>query len=130
MIDRILDIIFTTHPFERNVLIALTWLRVAVVLLTGVLVWEIARRWNVVGRFLLALVLAWIGALGSADFLEHYLKRGILGYSYNPNVMAQGEFECWTGPLVKRYIPEWNRRKFQVFRFWDGDPGSGRFGGE
>ena len=89
-----------------------------------------------------------LAALLSADFIEHGLKQLLLGYTYNPRVMAAGELEGWTGPVLSTLDPNsrlildtWQLHKYDVLYFkhsgiehqfsqavWEGDPGSGKFG--
>ena len=105
-------------------MIGLTLVRVGFVVLGWqVGLWLSESEWVGMG-------LAWVGSLISADFVEHGIRRLVLGYSYNPNVSAQGELEGWTGPTDSQHYLVWRELQFTPLRPWDGDPGSGRFGNE
>lgn len=122
---RVLDILddFVGQPRERYVLFGLAGLRAV---LTGLGWWA---GWVYIHPAV-APAAAIVTAIFSADIVEHWLLRLILGYSYNPNVRAQGEWEGWTGPLHPAFRAEWERLKMNPLRPWDGQPGSGRFGSE
>ena len=160
MIDRIKDIFFTPHPYERDVLLCLAWFRAVFVTATGFgTAWGLytlthtwsSDLWTVVGIVVL-LTEPFGAAILSADFIEHGFKRLLLGYTYNPRVMAAGELEGWTGPVLSTLDPNsqlildtWQLHKYDVLYFksrgtmdlsierftqayWEGDPGSGKFG--
>lgn len=159
MIERLKDIFFTPHPYERDVLLCLAWFRAVFVTVTGFLtawgLYTLARiypgeLWPVVWIIVL-LIEPFLVALISADFIEHGLKRLMLGYTYNPRVMAAGELEGWTGPVLSTlesdsytFVHQWEAHKYDVLYFkasimenypevfiqayWEGDPGSGKFG--
>mgnify|MGYP001562051395 CR=1 FL=1 len=143
LIERFTSIIWTTHPYERQMLILLMWLRVSLVALAAITVWWWLTKWTftrTLYKVLAMPVLAFLVALGSADFVEHYAKDIFFGYTDNPRVMAKGELECWTGPNNKEYLTLWEQHKFNVLFYydgtkgiyrravWEGDPGSGKFG--
>ena len=142
LIERISSIIWTSHPYERQILILLMWLRVGLVSLISIALWMWLTKWTFTRtpfKVIALLVVAFLTALVSADFVEHYLKRLTLGYTYNPRVTANGEFECWTGPANPIYLTLWEKHKFDVLFYyspdgvyrravWEGDPGSGKFG--
>ena len=84
-------------------------------------------------------MVAFLVALVSADFVEHYSKRHLLGYTYNPRVMAVGELECANITPSPPFLQQWEAHKYDVLYYkdkdgtfkqalWEGDPGSGRFG--
>ena len=141
--ERLSSIIWTTHPYERQVLILLMWLRVSLVALISILVWKWLTKWTFTRtpfKVLALTVVAFLVAIVSADFVEHSLKQLTLGYTYNPRVMAIGEFECGMVTPYKSLLPLWEAHKYNVLFYyspdgryrratWEGDPGSDMFGG-
>lgn len=87
-------------PRERQILLQLAVLR-AQVTATGALLLFAVERWEGWPAWLVAFMLgpnAVFFALLSADFLEHWLRKRLLGFDYNPRVSAIGEWEGWMGP--------------------------------
>ena len=116
-------------PWERRRLLDLACLRNTLVAL--LVLWlasvRVTQGWPVWLITMLAPCDACLMALVSADFVEHFFKRLLLGYSYNPNVMAMGELEGSMTPMSAEYAERWEREKFTPVAFWHGDPGSGRY---
>lgn len=102
-------------PYERRVLYALAWGRDAAAATVGVLAWE-HIGWYAVG------IAAGFAAIVWSDFVAYALRGKILGYSYNANVAAPGEWEAWAGPLSEDDICIWEHLKMVPLRPWDGAP--------
>ena len=68
-----------------------------------------------------------LAALVSADWIEHALKRRVLGTDYNPNIMAMGELEGSMTPMAEEYVARWEQVKHTPVAFWHGDPGGGEY---
>jgi len=142
LIERFSSILWTSHTYERQVLILLMWLRVSLVALASIVVWKWLTKWTFTRtafKVLALMVVAFIIALVSADFVEHYLKKITLGYTYNPRVMSVGELECSNVPTYKKILPLWEAHKFDVLFYytpdgryrvaeWEGSPTGGKFG--
>ena len=97
---RLFSILHTYRPYERKVLLHLAALRAIVTAGAALLFWSatIRQGWPVaLGLTTTACVAVW-ASLVCADFVEHSLRRWLLGYSYNPFVSAIGEWELWMGP--------------------------------
>lgn len=105
-------------PYERRVLLGLAWFRaVFTAAVCAPFPWW---SWPIVAP---------LAALVAADFIEHRIRRRLLGYSYNPFVSAIGEWEGWMGPTDTRYgVEEWNAMKCgpppPILREWWGDTDS------
>lgn len=103
----------------RNTLVALVVLGLASARTT--------QSWPAWLIWMLAPCDAVLAALLSADCVEHFLKRLIFGYTYNPNVMAMGELEGSMTPMNVVYADRWEKLKFTPVAFWHGDPGGGHY---
>ena len=69
---------------------------------------------------------ACLAGLVSADWIEHYLKKKIFGYNYNPNVMARGEFEGSNTIMDPIHEAVWREKMFSQLAIGD-DPGGGHY---
>ena len=165
MVARIRSLLFTSHPYERNVLLFLAWVQGVFVTAAGcVTVWAIwtsgAPEWQrLVSLGIVLPVEIFLSLLIAADWIRHYGAAWMLGYSYNPRVMAVCEMEGANVPPSPDPLLQalWERHKHDVLYFrvleadlpdiewlgyngvltggffpalWEGDPASGTFGGE
>lgn len=113
--------------YERRVLLDLAGLRNGLVGLGTVALF----LWQVEALGAAAAVVAVpcnavLIALVSADFLEHYGRGLILGYTYNPNVSAIGELEGSMCPTDAEAESAWRATMFTRLAPGD-DPGSGHY---
>lgn len=128
-------------PRERQVLLMLAMIRAQITAGGAILLFAIQRAegwpsWVSANLFGPDAVLF---ALISADFVEHWLRKRLLGYDYNPRISAIGELEGWNGP-TNRLASEDGDAAVAAFEahkcapppkgagldHW-GDPGSGSF---
>lgn len=131
-------------PFERCVLLNLSVLRDQLTFAGGLVALIVFLGLGFPWWFALSQGAAWatIAALVSADGVENLLRKGILGYAYNPFVSSIGEKEGWMGPTnVLSDGPDDPHRGDRAAAAWElakcgppppacpwwGDPGSGSF---
>jgi len=119
----------THKTWERRRLLDFACLRNALVawFVLGLAALRLAVGWPWWGVMALAPCDGILMALVSADWIEHWLKRRVFGYDYNPNVMAMGELEGSMTPMAEEYVARWEQVKFRPVAFWHGDPGGGEY---
>lgn len=137
---RLFAILYTYRPYERQVLLHLAALRAVLTAGAALVFWSatMSQGWPVVlSLTVTACVAAW-ASLVSADFIEHQLRKWLLGYGFNPFVSAIGEWEGWMGPTDPDDavgIAAWNAMKCgpppggnatPLMKWW-GNPASGSF---
>lgn len=132
MIGRLDSLIGTYRPYERRVLCWLAVLRGTVTAAGTMALWHVqgTQDWPLAVRVLLVPCNAALISLLSADFVEHLVRRLLLGYAYNPFVSAIGEWEGYMGPTRRVDAAQWNAVKCgptPALCPWWGDPGSGSF---
>lgn len=118
----------TYQPWERRRLLDLAVLRCALVALAilGLAIVRAGQGWPSWLIVTLAPADACLVALVSADCIEHALKVLIFGYSYNPNVMARGEFEGSMTIMDAAHESVWRATMFRRLAIGD-DPASGHY---
>lgn len=101
------------YPWERIALTALAIVRAWMTVLFFLLCWSAFRRasWPRLVIVLLLVAAIPFGAFLWADGVEHLLKTLVFGTSYNPYMMAIGEWEGWTGPTSDEDLSFWNAQK-------------------
>lgn len=116
----------TYKPWERRVLLDLVCLR-SVAVVGGALALLQAHGVPIPWwAYLLGPCYGALAALISADWLEHSLKRWVLGYTYNPNVMARGELEGSNTIMVAEQEALWRAKMYTHLAIGD-DPGGGHY---
>ena len=137
---RLFSIVHTYRPYERQVLLHLAALRAAVTAGAALAFWLVVtgQGWPLALALTVTACVAALASLVSADFIEHALRKRLLGYPYNPFVSAIGEWEGWMGPTDPNDavgIAAWNLMKCgpppggnaTPLMPWWGQPGSGSF---
>lgn len=102
-------------PRERSVLYLAAVGRDGFVAL-GSVVGYLALGWISFLWLPVVLGIVWCDVIGSN------IRGRILGYRYNANVSAPGEWEGWAGPLPGDDVKAWESLKMIPLRPWDGNP--------
>ena len=132
VIGRLDSLIGSYRPYEREVLCWLAVVRATVTTAGAMGLWAVqtAEGWPLALRLVILPCDAALISLLSADFLEHAVRKGLLGYAYNPFVSAIGEWEGYMGPTRDADAPAWHTVKCgppPAICPWWGDHGSGSF---
>ena len=118
--------LFSYRVFERRVLLDLAALRAGGSALIGATAFVAVEGWPVWAALLFVASCGVVWALVCADWIEHYGRLLIFGYSYNPNVSARCELEGGTMPTNREAEPEWRRTLYTRLMVGD-DPGPGHY---
>ena len=118
------------YPKERLVCILSFSIRLVCIVAPALFAWEhVESTWLL--RACAAYVAGLAGAFVYADMgPEEWLRKLMLGYSWNPNVFPLGTLEGFCGSISKETMTGWQWHKMLPLRPWDGQPGSGHFGDE
>ena len=102
------------YPHERKILLALAIMRAVL----SVSPCWVFTNWKIAS---ILSILAPLCALFSADFIENRLRKWLLGYSYNPNVSAIGEWEGYNGPTRQEDEAQWRAELWKIRAPWWGE---------